>query len=79
MVITRTLHKPRIMPYGFNIDINCLSVCRKWCNEQFKEGEWTSRNRSYWSTYGKPTDNKGYASIYFIHEEDAAAFKLRWS
>lgn len=82
-VILRTLKRPRIMPYGFNIDPAAYRMCMLWCIEEFGHfdiegnGRWTHRH-SHHRFYGRGRQSNEAASIYFKSAVDATAFKLRW-
>ena len=84
MVIIKTFTRPRIKPYGFQIDYDAHEICIMWCEEEFGEwepydvGRWSHRINHLYYRYGAPRSIKGSASVYFENEIDAMAFKLRW-
>ena len=71
--------KPRIMPYAFCIEARSNIRPKKllqvfaWTVENFGD-----RNDSVWISRDNSWNNQHELNIYFMNEEDAAAFKLRW-
>lgn len=84
MVIKKTFTRPRIKPYGFQIDYHAHEICIIWCEEEFGElekynkGRWTHRINHVFYRFGGQRSLTGAASVYFTNEVDAMAFKLRW-
>ena len=67
------------MPYGFIVDSPSYKIYVSWCKREFgsdSHNRWTHRDRRFFTHAGA---DYGQSGIYFNNEEDAVAFKIKWT